>query len=92
MQICIVEQYVLGDKAGKEGQEETGSTASHTIVFSDHIWPATKYDFAVKLVDPLKVELKSSDGTYELIEEMSSKVAKVACYSKPSQLTGKIQS
>ena len=57
------------------------SYANYTLEFSQHIYPATTYEFSVKLLAP--------DMDAYGSKEMASDEAIVMCNTKPSKLLGK---
>ena len=57
------------------------SYANYTLEFSQHIYPATTYEFSVKLIAP--------DMDAYGSEEMASDEGRVMCNTKPSKLLGK---
>ena len=64
-----------------QAQDYSGEVGDHSLDFSQHIYPATTYEFTVKLVAP-DLEAYAS-------EEMESNDISITCYSKPSKLLGK---
>ena len=60
-----------------------GDSSYYSQEFTTHIYPATSYEFSVKLVAP-------DMETYGALE-MQSDEEIVTCYSKPSKLLGKYE-
>ena len=64
-----------------QAEDYIGEIGDHSLHFSQHIYPATTYEFIVKLVAP---ELEAYES-----EEMESNDISITCYSNPSKLLGK---
>ena len=64
-----------------QAQDYSGEVGDHSLDFSQHIYPATTYEFTVKLVAP---DLETYGS-----EEMESNDISITCYSNPSKLLGK---
>ena len=64
-----------------QAEDYSGEIGDHSLDFSQHIYPATTYEFTVKLVAP-------DLGAYAS-EEMESNDNSITCYSNPSKLLGK---
>ena len=62
-------------------EDYIGEIGDHSLHFSQHIYPATTYEFTVKLVAP---DLEAYES-----EEMESNDISITCYSNPSKLLGK---
>ena len=87
LKINITKINILGETGETMSEESTqakdysGEIGDHSLDFSQHIYPATTYEFSVKLVAP-DLEAYAS-------EEMESNDISITCYSKPSKLLGK---
>ena len=64
-----------------QAEDYIGEIGDHSLHFSQHIYPATTYEFIVKLVAP---DLEAYES-----EEMESNDISITCYSNPSKLLGK---
>ena len=64
-----------------QAQDYNGEIGDYSLDFSQHIYPATIYEFTVKLVAP---DLETYGS-----EEMESNDISITCYSNPSKLLGK---
>ena len=64
-----------------QAEDYIGEIGDHSLHFSQHIYPATTYEFTVKLVAP---DLEAYES-----EEMESNDISITCYSNPSKLLGK---
>ena len=64
-----------------QAEDYSGEIGDHSLDFSQHIYPATTYEFTVKLVAP---DLEAYES-----EEMESNDISITCYSNPSKLLGK---
>mgnify|MGYP001192732995 CR=1 FL=1 len=65
-----------------QAKDYSGEIGDHSLDFSQHIYPATTYEFTVKLVAP---DLETYGS-----EEMESNDISITCYSNPSKLLGKV--